>query len=122
MINIQVLSAEKIIILEPGGALEEADFQKLEKEIKAFLEDKDRLAGLIIHTKSFPGWDDLSAFKHHMKFVKEHHKKIQRVAIVTDSKLGEIGPAVAQHFVSPEMKHFSFGELDEAKHWIQGAV
>ena len=122
MINVQVLRDEGIIIVEPAGTLEEDDFEKLAKEIDAFSEDKGRLIGLVIHTKSFPGWDDFSAFLHHMKFVKEHHKQIQRVAIVTDSKLGEIGPSIAKHFVSAELKHFPFDSFDEAKQWIQKAV
>ena len=89
MISIEVLGVEGIIIVEPSGPLEEADFHKLAKEIDAYSEDKGRLTGLIIHTKEFPGWDDFSAFLHHMKFVKEHHKQIKRVAIVTDSKMGQ---------------------------------
>ncbi len=122
MINVRVLSDEGMIIVEPAGPLEEADFRKLSKEIDAFSEDKGRLTGLLIHTKSFPGWDDFGAFLHHMKFVKEHHKQIQRVAIVTDSKVGEIGPAIAKHFVSAKLEHFSYDGFDEAKQWIQKAV
>ena len=122
MINVQVLSDEGMIIVEPAGPLEEADFKKLSKEIDAFSEDKSRLTGLLIHTKFFPGWNDFRAFLHHMKFVKEHHKQIQRVAIVTDSKVGKIGPAIAKHFVSAKLKHFSYDGFDEAKQWTQKAV
>ena len=122
MINVKVLSDEGIIIVEPAGPLEEADFKKLSKEIDAFSEDKGRLTGLLIHTKSFPGWDDFGAFLHHMKFVKEHHKQIQRVAIVTDSKVGKIGPAIAKHVVSAKLEHFPYDGFDEAKQWIQKAV
>ena len=91
MISIQVLKSERLIVVEPSGALEAADFEKLANEIDSFSGDNGNLLGLIIHTKLFPGWDDFNAFLHHMKFVKEHHKQIQRIAIVTDSKLGEIG-------------------------------
>jgi len=122
MISIQVKSDEGIILVEPAGRLGKEDFEKLATEIDAYTEDKGRLRGLIIHTKSFPGWDDFSAFLHHMKFVKEHHKQIQRVAIVTDSKLGEIGPGIAKHFVSAELQHFSFDNLSAAKNWIKEKV
>ena len=122
MISVQVLSDEGIVIAQPSGHLEEKDFQTLEKEIETIIEDKGRLTGLIIHTKSFPGWDDFRAFQHHIKFVKEHHRHIKRVAIVTDSKLGEIGPSIARHFVSAEIKHFPWRKLDEAKQWIKESV
>ena len=122
MINVQVLSAEGIILVEPDDALEEEDFPRLEEMLRAYIEEMDRLEGLVIRTKSFPGWDDYSALKHHMKFVKEHHGKIQRVAIVTDSKLGEIAPALAKPIISAELKHFSYDRLDVAKQWIQKEV
>lgn len=122
MINVSVQTDEGIIIVEPSGPLENSDFEKLAKEIDAFSENKGRLVGLIIHTKSFPGWDDFGSFVQHMKFVKEHHKLIRRVAIVTDSKLGEVGPVLANLFVSAQVKHFPFDKLVKAKEWAQDAV
>jgi len=122
MIDVKVQGDEGIIIVEPAGSLQAADFEKLAKEIDAFSADKGRLTGLIIHTKSFPGWDDFSAFLQHVNFIKAHHKRIQRIAVVTDSKLGEIGPSIATRFLSAELKHFPFDDFDEAKRWIQEAV
>jgi len=122
MINLQVLHDEGMIIIEPSAPLEEADFEKLAKQIDSFSPDKGRLNGLVIHTKAFPGWEDFNAFIHHMKFVKEHHRQVQRVAIVTDSMVGEIGPGIAKHFVSAQLKHFPFDKLNEAKQWILETV
>jgi hypothetical protein len=119
MINVQVMGDEGIIIVKPVSPLEQSDFEKLAEEIDAFSEDKGRLTGFIIHTKKFPGWDDFSAFLHHMKFVKAHHKEIQRVAIVTDSRAGAVGPTIAKHFVSAQLKHFEYDDIEEAKQWIQ---
>jgi len=122
MINVIVDSDEGIIVVEPTGPLEQSDFDKLAKEIDAYSEDKGRLFGLIIHTKSFPGWDNFNAFLHHVKFVKEHHKEIQCVAIVTDSRIGAVGPGIAKHFVSAKIKHFEYDDIKEAIQWIQNAV
>lgn len=118
MINVEVISDEGIVVVAPAGPLEEADFQRLAGEVDAFSEDKGRLKGIIIHTRTFPGWEDFSAFLSHMKFVKEHHKQIPHVAIVTDSRAGDIGPAIAKHFVSAELKHFPYDNLAEAKKWV----
>ena len=119
MINITVMQDEGIVLVEPSGPLEQPDFEKLAKEIDAFSGDQGRLTGLIIHTKLFPGWDDFSAFLQHMKFVKEHHKEIHRVAIVTDSRMGTIGPAIANPFISAQMKHFGYDSIDEARQWVE---
>ncbi len=119
MIDIIVEEEARTIIVRPTGSLEKTDFEKLARKIDAFRGTKGPLVGLVIHTKSFPGWEDFGAFLNHMKFVKEHHKEIQRVAVVTDSKIGTIGPAVAKHFVSAKLKHFNFENVDDAKQWVK---
>jgi len=118
MISVQILSAEGIVVIEPSGPLEKSDFEKLTREVDAYVEKKGVVNGILIHTKSFPGWEDFSGFTHHLKFVKEHHRKIKHVAIVTDSKLLTITPAFAKHFVSAEVKHFDYEDMESAKHWI----
>jgi len=57
-----------------------------------------------------------------MKFVKDHHQKIKRVAIVTDSKLGSIIPSIAKHFVSAEIKHFEYEDITPSIAWIKGSA
>jgi hypothetical protein len=41
--------------------------------------------GLLIEAPSFPGWGSFGALINHMKFVYDHHRKIDRVAAVTDN-------------------------------------
>ena len=50
--------------------------------------------------------------------MNEHHKKIRKVAMVSDSKILTIGPKIAAHFVSAEVRHFGYDELEVAKKWI----
>jgi hypothetical protein len=57
-----------------------------------------------------------------MKFIKDHHKKIKRVAAVTDSKFMSIAPMIANHFVSAEVKHFDYTDMDAAKKWVREVV
>jgi len=57
-----------------------------------------------------------------MKFIKDHHEKVKRVAAVTDSKFMSIAPTIANHFVSAEVKHFPYADMDAAKQWIEEAV
>ena len=115
MIDIVVRRNEGVVLVQPSGPLKQSDFESLAGEIDSFSGGEDRLTGLIIHTKTFPGWDDFSAFLQHMKFVKDHHTQIRRVAIVTDSSLGAIGPGILKHFVSARIKHFKYGDLKKAE-------
>lgn len=71
----------------------------------------------MIHTKSFPGWDSFAAQVGHIRFVKEHHKHVSRVAFSTDSGAGCVAEAVAGHFVSAEIKLFTYHEFESAKLW-----
>jgi hypothetical protein len=43
------------------------------------------------------------------------------VAIVTDSVLGGVAEKIVTHFVSAEIKHFAFDELNKAQSWILNA-
>jgi len=118
MISFVLLREEGIVIIEPSAALEEADFDRLTREVDAYITEKGHVKGLIIHTKAFPGWKSFEAFTHHMQFVKDHHRKIKRVAVAADSKLMSIAPAIASHFVSAEIRHFNYTDMEAAKKWI----
>jgi hypothetical protein len=118
MLSVIIDEENGIAILEPDGPLSKNDFESAAKIIDPYIEETDQLNGLIIHTKSFPGWDSFAALVSHLRFVKEHHKKISRVAFSTDSKIGSFAEAVAVHFVNAEIKIFSYLELEQAKLWI----
>jgi len=119
MISLEIMREEGIVVIEPSGALEKADFARLTREIDDYINEKGSVNGLIIHTKAFPGWESFEAFTHHMKFVKDHHQKVKRVAVVTDSQFMAIAPHIANHFVSAEIKHFNYTDMDSAKKWIR---
>ncbi|UCH81814.1 MAG: STAS/SEC14 domain-containing protein [Nitrospiraceae bacterium] len=122
MISLKMNRGEGIVIIEPSGSLEITDFEQLTKEIDAYISDQGHVNGIIIYTKEFPGWESFGAFTHHMKFIKDRHKKVKKVAAVTDSKFMSIAPAIAKHFVSAEVKHFDYADMETAKKWIKEAV
>jgi hypothetical protein len=118
MLSVEVDKVNGIAILEPDGPLSKHDFESAAKVIDPYIEETNQLNGLIIHTKSFPGWESFAALSSHLRFVKEHHKKISRVAFSTDSVVGNFAEAVASHFVNAEIKLFSYQELEQAKIWV----
>ena len=118
MLNVQLNEKESIVTLIPDGALSENDFQLATTIIDPFIEKSGKLNGIIIYVETFPGWDSFAALSTHLKFVNEHHKKVSCVAFVTNSLLGELAEHIASHFVSAQVKSFSFNALDDAKEWI----
>ena len=118
MLNIEIDQQNDIAILSPDEKLSQEDFNNAANIIDPYLERVGRLNGLIIATRSFPGWASFAALVSHLSFVKDHHKKIAFIAFVTDSPIGNLAEHVASHFVSAQIKAFSFSDLGLAKKWI----
>jgi SpoIIAA-like len=120
MLKITADETAGLAVLEPDGALSESDFKAAAEVIDPLIE-RGHFIGLIISAESFPGWDSFGAVASHIRFVRNHHKRLQRVALVTDSHLGDLAEKLASHFVSAEIKHFPFGEIELAKSWVSSA-
>jgi len=118
MITHRLLRTEGILIITPEAPLESTDFEKLAQEIDPYIEENGKLHGLMIDAESFPGWSDFAAFIAHMKFVKNHHQKVQKIAFVSDNTVLSIAPRIASHFVSAEVKFFSRSKREDALHWL----
>jgi hypothetical protein len=66
--------------LSPNGSLEKADFERLCREIDSYTAENGKRTGLVVCVKSFPGWESLGAMFAHLKFVRDHHRDIDRIA------------------------------------------
>ena len=118
MLQVHLNEKDSIAILKPNGPLSESDFRSAKDIIDPFIENTGNLKGIIIYVKTFPGWDSFSALIIHLKFVNSHHKKVGKVAFVTDSLIGDFAELIARHFVEAEIKNFAFDNFEEAKTWI----
>ena len=118
MLSVKLDEKNNIAILEPDSALSESDFNSATSILDPIISKKGKLNGLIIHTKDFPGWNSFAAFIAHLKFIKNHHKQISHIALVTDSKMADFAPIIARHFINAQIKQFNFTELKAAKYWI----
>jgi stage II sporulation SpoAA-like protein len=118
MIDYTLDAANSILYLRPKSALAQEDFAKLAKAVDPHIEATGGLAGLIIEAASFPGWDSLGALAAHLRFVHDHHRKIRKIAVVTDSALGNLAEHLASHFVAAEIRHFPARDTEAAKQWI----
>ncbi len=118
MIEYDLDSEHSILEVRPKSALDKDDFVELAKAVDPYIEASGDLAGLIITAPSFPGWDSFGAMVTHIRFVRDHHKHVKKVAVVTDSLVGDAAQHLASHFVSAEIRHFPAGEIEQARQWI----
>ena len=122
MIEHTLDTTHSILYVRPKSAFEQADFEQLAKTVDPYLGETGELAGLSIEAPRFPGWEGLGAMAAHFRFVRDHHKRIKKVGLVTDSALGNVAERLASHFVSAEIRHFSASELEAAKQWVMNRV
>ena len=119
MIKVDLAIDDGILMIMPEGRLETDDFKELAAVADPYIEDHGKLNGLMIYTESFPGWKDFEALTSHFRFVKDHHRNLAKVALVTDSKVASVAETLAKHFVSAEIKHFEFADKDAALDWLR---
>ena len=105
-------------LIEPEGPLTKADFEAIADQVDPIIASKRELDGLVIKTREFPGWESFGDVVAHFRFIRNHHEAIKKVALVTDARVADIFPALVNHFVKAEVKHFAFDDYDAAVAWI----
>jgi hypothetical protein len=118
MITFDLSINDGVLMVTPEGPLASDDFKELAMAVDPYIEEHGKLNGLMIYTESFPGWEDFEALVSHFRFVKDHHRNLTKVALVTDSKVASVAETMAKHFVSAEIKHFDFDSKDAALSWL----
>ena len=119
MLNYDLRFDDGILVLKPEGPLETADFTRLARQINAYLKRRGLLHGVLIEARGFPGWHDFGALVAHLKFIREHHRKIEKIALVSDGAAAVVIPRIAHHFVQADIRHFSLAEVDAAWEWLE---
>jgi hypothetical protein len=122
MIHCELLRSQGVLTLRPQGALRAEDFVTLASTVDPYIEQHGELNGLMIEAQSFPGWNDFAALVSHVRFVRDHHRRIRRIAVVSDSKMLALAPKLASHFVSAEVRAFDTADRAAALAWLQSGT
>lgn len=121
MIMHQLKREEGILYLEPRDEIRSQDFDSVKSELDDFLREGGTLRGVLIDVPEFPGWKDMEALTSHLNFVKEHHGKVRRVAVLTeDSVLTSSAPAL-DVLVDADLKTFGPSDRNAAEEWLKNA-
>lgn len=120
MIEYDLLKNDRILIVKPDGPLAREDFENLAASIDPALDEIGGLKGLMIEASDFPGWKDFAGLVSHIKFVKNHHQRIARIAVVSEVSFVKLLPSVARHFVGAEMRRFAPDQRNDAIGWLSG--
>lgn len=111
-----------VIVVEIKEALKAADFAALGATADQWIGTHGSLNGLVLHAHHFPGWESLRGVISHVRFVRDHHREVKRIALVTDSRLASLTQQLAEHFVKATIKVFGYDQLEAATTWAGGAT
>lgn len=118
MLNYELRFDEGILVLKPDGQLAAEDFRMLACNIDAYLDQRGPLRGVMVKADEFPGWKNFGALLAHLNFVRLHHRKIEKVAVVSDATFASVIPQLAKHFVRAKVKHFNPSHAEAAWNWL----
>jgi hypothetical protein len=117
MVRHRLLTDRGVLVVEPTQPLRAEDFDALAATVDPWIEGQGRLRGIVVHTRGFPGWENVGGFLRHLRFIRDHHRRVGRIAVAADGRLADIAPAVADSFVEAEVKRFPYDQLDAAISW-----
>jgi len=121
MLDYSIMQPEGILVLKPRGPLSKEDFGELGPYVDTYLSEHAKLHGVLVRSKGFPGWESFGGFTAHMHFACEHHNKVERVAIVTDSHFAGMAESLGKHFVAADVRHFPYVDETKALDWLKAA-
>jgi hypothetical protein len=116
----RLLPESGVLVVEPERPLRATDFDALAMTVDPWIEAQGELHGVVVHVRAFPGWENLGALFRHLQFVRDHHRRVRRIALAAGGKLADLAPTLAGHFIAAEIRHFDYDDLDGAIAWASG--
>lgn len=100
------------------GKIHAEDYQKLEPQIKALVDQYDDDVCLLINLQEFTG-EEVRAWLPDLRFGHRFHDKINKMAIVGDQHWQQWLAALAAPFYAKQAKLFHPDESDQAWAWLR---
>ncbi|GAA5442533.1 hypothetical protein Misp06_00707 [Microbulbifer sp. NBRC 101763] len=119
MIEHKWCQGHKILEIRPKGKFSAEDFHQLASQVDPVIREQGRIEGLMIDAEDFAGWENFVAMITHFRFVHDHHKHIQKIAVVSDNPVLSFMPHLVCHFISAEVRPFNSNEKSEALEWLE---
>jgi hypothetical protein len=116
MIKIEPISANAMRITAPNK-LKSDDFSFLTPQIDSLITQYGTIR-LLIDASGFNGWENIAAFEKHAGFIKDHHRKIERIAVIAPHDWQHWLIGAVRVFLHPEVKAFDKSHEGDAVQWI----
>ena len=118
MIKTETISADTLRIIAPEK-LKADDFRQIASQIDSLIQQHGKIR-LLIDACGFKGWENIAAFESHAGFVKNHHRRIERVAVIAAHDWQHWLIGAVRMFLHPEVRAYDKSRESEALRWIVG--
>ena len=101
--------------VRPGDP--EADLRAPRRRFDALIATRGQVR-LLIDASELKGWESFAAIQAHASFIKNHLRKVERLAIIVGHDWQHWLVEAARMFLHPEARSFNKSRKDEARKWV----
>jgi len=98
--------------------LKAEDFINLGEKADKLIKEHGKIR-LLINASGFNSWENTKAAEKHFSFVKDHNKKVERLAVVAGHTWQHWLAALARMFIQPKVRVFDKDQINEARAWLK---
>jgi hypothetical protein len=120
MIKTEVISTNALKLTVPAK-LKSEDVSEIGPQIDALISKHEQIR-LLIDASGFNGWNNITTFETHAKFIKSHHQKVERIAVIVAHDWQHWLIGAVRIFVHPEVRAYDQSHESEALQWIVGSA
>ena len=110
---------DDVFRVQPWGPITREDVATLTRTVDEYLVDHSKITGVMVETRTFPGFASVGAFADYARFIANHHARVRRLALVTNSALAPVAEFMANYVVGIEMRHFRVADATAALAWLR---
>jgi len=116
MIVIESITSN-VIKFRITDSLKVGDFSSFAPRIDALIQEKGTIR-LLLDGTLFKGWENIEAAQEHFTFIKNHHTKVEKIALIAGHTWQHWLAAFANLFIQPDIKVFDAKDTSAALKWI----
>jgi len=110
-------AADNIVEVVLKGTVQAGDFDRVREHVDGLITEYGTVR-LLIDASGFEGWQDMQAAKTHFLFVKEHHHRVERIAVLGNRQWQYWLASAIGVFLHPEVKCFEPDQREAARAWL----
>lgn len=116
-IHLSFEAGDKLVRAKLLGKLEPSAYRDVAEEIDSYMQKADGFR-LLLDLREFEGWESLSGLREHLTLVSDHHRSVERVAIVGDAAWMKVAARLMRRFVAAKSRFFESASFADAEKWV----